>query len=118
MQTGFGLNKHEALPRYCRECVVRFACHGGCARSRCTASPTDEDTPRGEPDLNYLCAGYKMFFTHIDQPMRLMASLLRQGQPLANIVRWYTRYDARMSQAYADANPGDPCPCGSGRKVK
>jgi uncharacterized protein len=30
--------------------------------------------------LNYLCAGYKAFFTHIDRPMRLMADLLRQGR--------------------------------------
>ena len=36
--------------------------------------------PDGEPGLNYLCAGYKAFFTHIDQPMRLMADLLRQGR--------------------------------------
>ena len=36
-------------------------------------------TPDGEPGLNYLCAGYKAFFKHIDRPMKLMASLLRQG---------------------------------------
>jgi uncharacterized protein len=27
-----------------------------------------------------LCDGYKNFFTHVDQPMRLMASLLKQGR--------------------------------------
>ena len=37
-------------------------------------------TPDGEPGLNYLCAGYKAFFKHIDRPMKLMASLLRQGR--------------------------------------
>ena len=37
-------------------------------------------TPDGEPGLNYLCAGYKAFFTHIDGPMRTMADLLRQGR--------------------------------------
>ena len=30
--------------------------------------------------LNYLCAGYKLFFSHIDKPMRTMAALLRQGR--------------------------------------
>jgi uncharacterized protein len=30
--------------------------------------------------LNYLCAGYKAFFTHIDRPMRLMVQLLKQGR--------------------------------------
>jgi uncharacterized protein len=28
---------------------------------------------------NYLCAGYKAFFTHIDGPMRLIVDLLRRG---------------------------------------
>ena len=33
-----------------------------------------------EDGLNYLCAGYRAFFTHIDAPMKAMASLLRQGR--------------------------------------
>ena len=37
-------------------------------------------TPDGERGLNYLCAGYKSFFNHIDGPMRLMAGLLRSGR--------------------------------------
>ena len=53
---------------------VRFACHGECPKNRFIS------TPDGEPGLNYLCGGYKAFFTHIDQPMRLMATLLRQGR--------------------------------------
>ena len=36
-------------------------------------------TPDGEAKLNYLCAGYKLFFKHIDHPMRKMAQLLRSG---------------------------------------
>ena len=50
---------------------MRFACHGECPKNRFTL------TPDGEPGLNYLCAGYKAFFTHIDGLMRLMADLLR-----------------------------------------
>jgi uncharacterized protein len=73
-QRQFGLAKRDTLPRYCRECTVRFACHGECPKNRFTS------TPDGEPGLNYLCAGYKAFFTHIDRPMRLMAELLRQGR--------------------------------------
>ena len=34
----------------------------------------------GESGLNYLCAGYRAFFAHIDQPMRQMAAFLRQGR--------------------------------------
>ena len=53
---------------------MRFACHGECPKNRFNT------TPDGEPGLNYLCADYKAFFTHIDRPMRLMAELLRQGR--------------------------------------
>jgi len=72
-QRAFGEAKRDTLPRYCRECPVRFACHGECPRNRFI------DTPDGEPGLNYLCAGYKAFFTHIDHPMQLMADRLRHG---------------------------------------
>jgi len=72
-QRRFGDDKRDTLPRYCRECPVRFACHGECPRNRFI------QTPDGEPGLNYLCAGYKAFFTHIDRPMRQMADLLRRG---------------------------------------
>jgi uncharacterized protein len=73
-QRAFGRAKAETLPRYCRECDVRFACHGECPRNRFI------QTPDGEDGLNYLCAGYKSFFHHIDRPMRLMAGLLRDGR--------------------------------------
>ena len=64
----------ETLPQDCRECEVRFACNGGCPKNRFL------ETPHGEPGLNYLCAGYKAFFTHIQQPMEMMTNLLRQGR--------------------------------------
>ena len=66
-------DKRDTLPRYCRECDVRFACHGGCPKDRFIT------TPDGEPGLNYLCAGYKAFFHHIDRPMRIMGSASRTG---------------------------------------
>jgi uncharacterized protein len=71
-QRRFGLAKRETLPRTCRECPVLFACHGGCPKDRFLL------TPDGEPGLNYLCAGYKAFFTHIDAPMRRLAGWLRR----------------------------------------
>jgi uncharacterized protein len=73
-QRQFGRAKFEALPKYCRDCEVRFACNGGCPKNRFI------ETPDGEAGLNYLCAGYKAFFTHIDKPMQMMADLLRQGR--------------------------------------
>jgi uncharacterized protein len=73
-QKAFGLAKRDTLPKYCRECDVRFACHGECPKNRFI------DTPDGEPGLNYLCAGYMAFFRHIDRPMKMMADLLRRGR--------------------------------------
>jgi len=80
-QKAFGEAKSATLPRYCRECPVRFACHGECPKHRFLK------TPAGEPGLNYLCAGYKKFFTHIDSPMKTMAALLDMRQAPANIMQ-------------------------------
>jgi uncharacterized protein len=111
-QRQFGLDKRDKLPRYCQECDVRFACHGGCPRNRFIK------TPDGEPGLNYLCAGYKLFFHHVDQPMRIMGSLLRQNRAPSEIMQWYASQDLKRAQAFADAGPNDPCPCGSGKRFK
>ncbi len=80
-QRAFGDAKRDTLPRYCRECEVRFACNGECPRNRFI------DTPDGEAGLNYLCAGYKAFFRHIDRPMKIMADLLRRGQDAAGVMQ-------------------------------
>jgi uncharacterized protein len=79
-QRAFGRAKSASLPRYCRECPVRFACHGECPKHRFLRAPG------GEPGLNYLCAGYKKFFTHIDSPMRTMAALLSMKKSPAAIM--------------------------------
>jgi uncharacterized protein len=111
-QRQFGLDKRDTLPKYCRECDVRFACHGECPRNRFIK------TPDGEDGLNYLCAGLKLFFHHVDQPMQIMAGLLRQNRAPAEIMRWYAMEDARQAQAFASARPSEPCPCGSGKQFK
>jgi len=72
-QQKFGQDKYDTLPEYCRKCEVLFACYGECPRNRFI------HTPDGEPGLNYLCAGYKEYFNHINKPMRMMADLLRRG---------------------------------------
>jgi uncharacterized protein len=111
-QRRFGLDKRDTLPRFCRECEVRFVCNGGCPRNRFLK------TEDGEPGLNYLCAGYKLFFNHIDRPMRIMADLLRRGRAPAEIMQWYAVEDVKRAQAFASAKPNDLCPCGSGKKFK
>jgi uncharacterized protein len=58
-QIDFGTAKHTALPQYCIDCEVIKMCNGECPKNRFMY------TPSGEPGLNYLCTGYKRFFTHI-----------------------------------------------------
>lgn len=111
-QRAFGLAKRDTLPAYCRSCDVRFACHGGCPKDRFLT------TPDGEPGLNYLCAGYKGFFHHVDGPMRAMAALLRRNRAPAEIMAAYAEHDRRLAAKYQSAHRNDPCPCGSGRKFK
>ena len=81
-QRQFGLHKRDSLPRYCRECDVRFACNGECPKHRFIL------TPDGEPGLNYPCAGYKIFFKHVDPYMKFMANELRHQRPPANVMAW------------------------------
>jgi uncharacterized protein len=104
-QRKFGTDKRDTLPRYCRDCDVRFACHGGCPKDRFTT------TPDGEPGLHYLCPSYQQFFRHVREPMHAMSVLLRAGQAPAEIMTAYARQDSRRGR-------NDHCPCDSGRKWK
>jgi uncharacterized protein len=110
-QYQFGRDKVEGLPQYCLDCDVRFACHGECPKNRFIK------TPDGEPGLNYLCAGFKQFFHHIDRPMRMMVDLMRRGQPASDVMNLL----AAEGDPFLDlrtAGRNDPCPCGSGLKMK
>jgi serine-type anaerobic sulfatase-maturating enzyme len=111
-QRAFGDAKRDTLPRYCRECDVRFACHGECPKNRFVL------TPDGEAGLNYLCAGYKAFFHHVDAPMRFMAEELRAGRAPSNVMAQVARQDGALRERFATAGRNDACPCGSGRKFK
>jgi uncharacterized protein len=104
-QLKFGQDKRDTLPRYCRECNVRFACHGECPKNRFI------ETPDGEPGLNYLCAGFKLFFQHVDFPMKLLAGLIRRGREAQEVM-------SILDRTFANVDRNDPCPCGSGRKFK
>ena len=79
-QRRFGHAKADTLPRYCRDCEVRFACHGECPKNRFIP------TPDGEPGLNYLCAAYKRFFTHANPGLRGMAWLALHRESPARIM--------------------------------
>jgi uncharacterized protein len=107
-QFKFGQHKRDSLPRYCRECPVLFACNGECPKNRFTR------TPDGEAGLNYLCAGYKAFFQSVDEPMKLLATLLRSGREASEVMPILAKRKEELSQAYQRAKPENPCPCGSG----
>lgn len=104
-QQAFGAAKRDTLPQFCRECEVRFACHGGCPKDRFAT------TPDGEPGLHYLCPSYKAFFGHIRPAMDAMCELLRVGRAPSELIARYRAADASRGR-------NDPCPCGSGRKWK
>jgi uncharacterized protein len=104
-QKQFGLDKRDKLPQFCLECDVRFACHGGCPKDRFI------HTPDGEAGLNFLCAGFKEFFHHVDGPMRVMGELLARSRAPAEIMGLYASEDAKRGR-------NDLCTCGSGQKWK
>ncbi len=109
-QVAFGQAKETDLPAYCRRCDVRFLCNGECPKHRFV------DTPDGEPGLNYLCPSYKRFFTKTAPHFQLMADLLRQRRPPAEIMSLLPEMERQ--KAMAEAGRNDPCPCGSGKKFK
>jgi len=111
-QHAFGLAKRDTLPQYCRECEVRFACHGECPRNRFVL------TPDGEPGLNYLCEGYKAFFNHVAHPMRTIVELLASGREAADVMDVLIAEQQALADEVARAGRNDPCPCGSGEKTK
>ncbi len=108
-QIQFGRDKRDSLPAFCRTCDVRFACHGGCPKNRFTT------TPDGEPGLNYLCAGYKRFFGHVDESMKIMCDLLRHDRSPGELPAVLA---ARDAERFAGVGRNDPCPCDSGVKYK
>ena len=111
-QHDFGMDKRDSLPQYCLDCDVRFACHGECPKNRFI------DTPDGEPGLNYLCAGFKDFFHHVDEPMQIMVEAIRAGQTAAPVMQFMAQRDAAFAASVAKAGRNNPCPCGSGEKTK
>ena len=102
-QTDFGRKKYTALHQKCRECEYLKLCYGGCLRNR---------KAEKNGDINYLCEGYRSFYSHT-QPY-----FLAMGRSLGN------RREARDYRLFLDgrifegAGRNDLCPCGSGRKFK
>ncbi|PMG34411.1 anaerobic sulfatase maturase [Vibrio splendidus] len=73
-QEEFGRAKESSLPKQCRECTYQFACFGECPKNRFIK------TLDGEAGLNYLCAGWKHFFSHIDPYISMVVATM--GYPI------------------------------------
>jgi len=78
LQECFGKAKEGLLPGYCRRCEYQFTCFGECPKNRFIK------TPDGEAGLNYLCQGWKKFFSHIDPHIQKIVRSL--GEPVVKEV--------------------------------
>ena len=78
-QRTFGRDKRDTLPPRCLACEFLSICNGECPRNRFVEAD-------GETGLNYLCEGYRAFFSHADPSMKVMADLIRSGRPADEIM--------------------------------
>lgn len=77
-QSAFAQRSRE-LPGECRLCEWLRLCNGECPKNRVTVSA---DGGR----LNYLCAGYRRFFSHSAPTMRVMLDLWQRGLPASLVM--------------------------------
>lgn len=78
-QQQFGNDKQNNLPTQCKKCEFLFACNGECPKNRFMHTET------GEPNLNYLCEGFQIFYRHINPYMQFMVNELKADRSPSNI---------------------------------
>lgn len=86
-QRQFGRQKKEGLPERCQECPAQNFCHGGCPKNRIIS--------REDGDLNYLCAGYRHFFSHVQPYLGLFRQARKNGYPLPSVMDAVAELDRR-----------------------
>lgn len=80
-QLRFGNDKKDRLHPNCKRCEWLFACHGECPKNRFVQTSSED------PPLNYLCRGYKKFFSHVAPYMDYMKKEYMQQRPPANVMQ-------------------------------
>lgn len=112
-QRRFGGMKRAGLPSRCLGCEWLSVCNGGCPKDRVAAGEG------GEPGLNRLCDGLRMFFARAEQPLKRVVEMRRRGErPEAIMAGLRAESLARSRAVWRGVGRNDPCPCGSGRKAK
>jgi uncharacterized protein len=111
-QVAFGQAKSASLPAYCRQCPVLALCNGGCPKDRSAVAPD------GSSGLNYLCAGYRRFYTHALPYLVRMATLAHAGRAVSGIMALLEVDEREERRRWASAGRNEACPCGSGAKYK
>lgn len=79
----FSSAKLSASDTYCRQCSQRDLCHGGCPAHRIGSSG---EISFGE--MNYLCAGYFLFFSYIRPFLMAMGQCLRNKVSVDNYLNY------------------------------
>lgn len=82
LQLQFGADKRDKLPTQCLQCEFLDLCNGECPKNRILTTST------GEPGLNWLCAGFKMYYRHTKPYMEFMANELFFKRSPANVMAW------------------------------
>ncbi len=91
------------LNRKCQDCRFLFLCNGGCIKDR------------DEEGHNVLCEAYEELYGTMDEPLKMMADLLRKKyspQMITHLLK------EKRREKWKGVSRNDPCPCGSGRKYK
>lgn len=94
----FGERKRQGLSAACRSCDVLAMCNGECPKNRFVTVEGEEQKQ------NYLCPGYKLFFTHC--------------RPFIEAVALQWQHEKEQSDSMGSTGRNVSCPCGSGRKYK
>jgi len=87
---GFGKAKKTHLPEICKKCEVLAMCNGECPKNR--FMPVAGESEK----LNYLCAGYRLFFNHCRPFVEAVAE------------QWRNDVAVAMAQSQASADSSTP----------
>lgn len=80
-QKDFGIDKKKGMNEDCRSCNVVSMCNGGCPKHRFLSDP------KGGNPRNYLCRGYKNFFSFLLPYIDLSRKLINEGRPLTELMK-------------------------------